>query len=70
MLRSWKREDMKLKVKRSGWGRTRAQSRHGTEDEIRRQMGSRSTVWLISAPETTKNTMVLAIKSYVCIFYI
>lgn len=61
---------MKLEVKRSEWGRTRAQSGRGTEDKVRGKMGNRSAAWLVSVPETTKNTMLLAIKSYTCIFYI
>lgn len=35
----------------SEWGRMRVQSGHGTEDEVRQQMGSRRTAWLISVPE-------------------
>lgn len=40
------------------------------KDEISQQMGSRSIAWLISVPETSKNTILLAIKSYICIFYL
>lgn len=33
-------------------------------------MASRNAAWLISVPETTDNTRMLAIESCICIFYI